>query len=380
MACTRTALSKGRTGLAFIRTGISFMAIALVFFRIFGPGYLTIPEALLFIAGVIMTVDGIIWYLPARRSGKKKFTCTLTEATWGTTVLEVRNPGNNPVFVRTAPVKGAERLREEWKNLSPVMRRRFLASDRTDFAEERTVLACYRTAMARARTGLAFTRTGIAFAGLGIAFLRQFHPGTWSIFDASLIMTGAVMAAEGFYWYVPGRMAGKEGFAWIRKAGDMESIWDFVFPPTRRRAAPEEDSASSFLKKACSPGIWATTGLALERTVLADRRNVMARLRTIMARSRTGMSLVRTGMSIFAVGTGLLMYFGSGNIPWAVFDIVLMVAGFLLIADGLLWHLPAEKIRRQFPYCFGDMEITVPDYGKPNCTWGKVVFTHDDVR
>jgi hypothetical protein len=57
-----------------------------------------------------------------------------------------------------------------------------------------------------------------------------------------------------------------------------------------------------------------------------------------------------------------------------------MVSGFLLIADGLLWHLPAEKIRRQFPYCFGDMEITVPDYGKPNCTWGKVVFTHDDVR
>ncbi len=379
LACYRTSLAKGRTGLAFIRTGLSFMTIALVLLKIFGTGYLTIVEVLLFVSGSVMTIDGLIWYLPARRVARKKLHCAPTEATWGTTVLEVSNPGNNPYFHRTGPVKGADELRAGWSSLSPVMRRRFLASDRTDFAEERTILACYRTIMARARTGLAFTRTGIAFAGLGIALLRQqSHVGPWTIFYSSLILVGALMLMEGFHWYLPGRRAGQEGFQSVIKMGNHDTIWDFVFPPSHKRPNWEEVSFALFLRKACSPGIWATTGLALERTVLAERRNVMARLRTVMARSRTGMAFIRTGMSISAVGAGLLVYFGLGSAPWSVFNFVLLAAGLLLIADGLYWHIPAEKIRRQFPYCFGDMEIVVPDYGKPTCNWGKAVFTNDE--
>jgi hypothetical protein len=38
----------------------------------------------------------------------------------------------------------------------------------------------------------------------------------------------------------------------------------------------------------------------------------------------------------------------------------------------------AERIRKQFPYCFGEMEIAIPDYGKPARSWGKVVFSHDN--
>ncbi|MGO9377799.1 MAG: hypothetical protein ACLP29_04500, partial [Dissulfurispiraceae bacterium] len=127
-ACTRTSMGKGRTGLAFIRTGISFLSIAVVLFRVFGIGLLTLFELALLISGVIMTVDGLLWYLPNRKAGKTVFDCTSTEPTWGTTILEVVNPGDDPLFTRSGYVEGAAALRSGWSNLSPVMRRRFLAS------------------------------------------------------------------------------------------------------------------------------------------------------------------------------------------------------------------------------------------------------------
>ncbi|MHB8880230.1 MAG: DUF202 domain-containing protein [Thermodesulfovibrionales bacterium] len=379
-ACNRTSFAKGRTGLAFLRTGISFIAIAAVCVRIFGWGYLGLLEAFLMITGIVTALDGLLWYLPARKAGRRLFGCSSSEPTWGTTVLEVADPGDNPVFTRTDPVPGAGKLRGEWSALSPVMRRRFLAGDRTDMAEERTTLACFRTVMARSRTGLAFMRTGIAFIGLGIAFIRQFGAfGPWVFFDSALIITGAAMTLEGFSWYLPGRHAGAEGLESIRKAETTLRIWDFVLPPVLN--APGEGHLKTGhppVRPSHAPGIWATTGLALERTVLADRRNVMARLRTIMARSRTGLAFIRTGMSISSIGFGLLVYFGSVEISWMIFDLLLIVAGLVVIGDGLYWHIPAEKIRRQFPYCYGDMEISIPDYGRPVRGWGKVFFGNDD--
>ena len=229
-ACTRTSQAKGRTGLAFIRTGIAFLSIAVTLFRIFGIGLLTLFELPLLISGIIMTVDGLLWYLPTRKAGKTVFDCTSTEPTWGTTVLEVANPGDSPLFTRTGHVEGAAVLRSRWSNLSPVMRRRFLASDRTDFAEERTIHVYYRTWMAMARTGLAFTRTGIIFIGFGIALLRQFRPGPWTFFDAALIIVGIAMAAEGFYWYVPGRHAGRCKFGSNLQGGVRKEHMGFSFP------------------------------------------------------------------------------------------------------------------------------------------------------
>ena len=378
MACQRTDLAKARTGLAFIRTGVSFIAISLLLLRMVGFGYLSVLELLLFGSGLVMAADGLLWYIPVRRGGKSKVICRPTGPVQGTTVLEVYNPGDAPVFGRSAPVEGAGDLRDSWSSLSPVMRRRFLASDRTDFAEERTLLAFYRTEMARARTGLAFTRTGSAFIGLGIGLLRQFSRGQWIAFSLFVLLTGTVMALEGFSWYLPGRRAGKEGLKAVRKMTAGECIWDFVCPASRK--GPRTNVASSeLLKKRGLPGIWATTGLALERTVLAERRNVMARLRTIMARSRTGMAFIRTGISTFSVGLALQLYFGASNLAWTLCNVVLMAFGILIITDGLLWHVPGESTRKTLPYCFGDMEITVPDYGRPNAEWGKAVFTHDEV-
>lgn len=379
-ACYRTAFARARTGLAFLRTGISFVAVAVVLFRMFGMGYLGIVEGLLLTIGMVMAIDGLVWYLPGRKAGKQSDSCVSTESTCGSTVLAVANPGNNPSFVRSDPVEGADSLREGWSDLSPVMRRRFLAGDRTDMAEERTTLACYRTRMARARTGLGFTRTGIAFIGLGIGLLRQFPWDPWAAFDAALLVTGFAMTVEGFYWYVPGRRAGAEGAQFVSRKNDPESVWGSVFPHLHKRTTSGAHRVCALpLRSSQAPGIWATTGLALERTVLAERRNVMARLRTTMSRARTGMAFIRTGMSISAVGAGLLVYFGVGNTLWSVAESMMVLAGLAVIADGLYWYLPAEKIKRQFPYCFGEMEIVIPDYGKSCRLWRKVVFSHDDV-
>jgi uncharacterized membrane protein YidH (DUF202 family) len=236
--------------------------------------------------------------------------------------------------------------------------------------------------MARARTGLAFTRTGIAFVGLGIALVRieALHGTFWTAFDTTLILLGAAAILEGLWWYAPGRSAGAAGLAFVRASLDRPTIWDSLFPPMHRQ--PEGGNGPLCRPRVTAteaPGIWATTGLALERTVLAERRNVMARLRTIMARSRTGLAFIRTGMSISAVGAGLLVTFGASSTSWNVLEGALILVGLLFIADGLFWHLPAERVRRQFPYCYCDMDISVPDYGTPARFWQQAVFSHDDL-
>jgi len=379
LASYRTSLSKGRTGLAFLRTGLSLVTISLLLIRIFGLGYWTVIDFMLLAAGIFMTVDGLIWYVPARAIGKKKLFKVVTTPSTGISVLEVVNPEGRFFFERTASVPGADALRGKWRGLTPVMRRRFLANDRTDFAEERTLLSFYRTLMAKARTGLAFSRTGIAFIGIGIALLRQTHRGLWDIFSYGLVVTGITMVLEGLHWYFPGRRAGKESFDSVKAEGAKTTIWDLVFPPVHKRPVDSSFVAAPLPVRAShAPGIWGTTGLALERTVLAERRNVMARLRTIMARSRTGLGFVRTGMNFSAVGAALLVSFGTGRPVWTAVEAAILVIGLILIGDGLYWHIPAEKIRKQFPYCFGEMEIAIPDYGKPARLWGKVVFSHDN--
>jgi uncharacterized membrane protein YidH (DUF202 family) len=377
LAWYRTSMAKGRTGLAFMRTGISFIAISLTLLRIFGIGYLSIIQAPLLLVGIIMAADGLSWYLPTRKLEPCEAGYLPTRSTFGTTIAEVKSTEESPALTRSQPIKGAEQLRNRWNRLSPVMRRRFFAIDRTDLAEERTFLAAYRVRMARARTGLAFTRTGISFAGLGILLIRQFPPGLWTIFYAGLILTGLVMFLEGARWYIPGRRAGLESSKTIGQIEEGTSIWDFMF---RAFSRLDDMPPKLSIKGTHAPGIWGTTGLALERTLLAERRNVKSRLRSTMARSRTGLSFIRTGTSIFSVGLGLLVYFGWGNIVWTLFDFLLMLAGLFLIADGLHWHIAAERTKRQLPYCFEDLEIRMPDFGKPTMLWKKAIFSYDDTE
>ncbi|NIA04645.1 MAG: hypothetical protein GWP11_01590 [Proteobacteria bacterium] len=376
----RTLLAKARTGLAFVRTGFAFITISLLFVRILGTGYFLILELPLLVTGTIMLLDGLKWYFPVRKIYAGLPVCATTEPTGGTSVLEVYNETDTPFFKRTGVVPGAAELRNGWSSLSPVMRRRYLASDRTDFAEERTVLACFRTRMAMARTGLAFTRSGLAFLSLGFGLIRHFHASRWLPFDLGLIVIGGLMAIEGFFWYFHGgRQAGVEGLISVKKKFSMSSIWDSFFPHQHPLPAGTDEQARPLpVKSSYAPGVWATTGVALERTVLAERRNVMARLRTVMARARTGFAFIRTGRSIFMIGVAFLMYFyGSNDIGWSIFTYSMIVIGLVLMADGFYWALPAERIKSEFPYCYCDMEITIPDYGTPGRFWKKAVFSNE---
>ncbi len=375
----RTLLAKARTGLAFVRTGFSFITISLLFVQILGAGYLLFLEVPLLVTGIIMLYDGIKWYLPVRKIYGGLPVCTATEPTDGTSVLEVYNETEVPFFIRSGIVPGAAELRAGWTSLSPVMRRRYLASDRTDFAEERTLLACFRTRMAMARTGLAFTRSGIAFLGLGFGLVRHFHDSRWLSFDLGLIVVGGLMIIEGFFWYFNGgRQAGVEGLVSVKKNFFMPSIWDSFFPHKHPLSGAGEPTRPLPVKSSYAPGVWATTGLALERTVLAERRSVMSRLRTVMARARTGFAFVRTGRSIFLVGVAFFLYFyGSSGIGWSIFTYVMMIIGLVLMADGFYWALPAERIKSQFPYCYCDMEMPIPDYGTPGRFWKKAVFSNE---
>jgi uncharacterized membrane protein YidH (DUF202 family) len=66
-SCYRTIYARARTGLAFMRTGFSFITIGLGLFIYFGIGAITALDALLVLAGILMTIDGALWYLPVRR-------------------------------------------------------------------------------------------------------------------------------------------------------------------------------------------------------------------------------------------------------------------------------------------------------------------------
>jgi uncharacterized membrane protein YidH (DUF202 family) len=364
----RTNLARGRTGLAFLRTGLSFCTAVLILIRIFGFGYLTIVEAVLAAIGLFLVVDGFIWYVEARDIAKRKIAVPPPAQRPGVSVLEVVSTEKRPTFRHTEPVAGAEDLRGNWQDLSPVMRRRVLALERTDLAEHRTRLAALRSLMAKARTGLALARTGIALIGVGIALLRHKGLPVWIYPDTALIVVGLIMILEGFHWSFPGRHAGKGGLPSIVNPENEVTVWDLVLPPRLGPppVAPED-----------TPGVFGTTGLALERTVLAERRNLMARFRTALSRGRTGMSLIRTGMNFCAVGLGLLVSFGLRNPAWTSLEFCILAIGLILLADGHYWYLPAEKWKKQFPYCAGDFEIDLPNYSTPYDQWEKVVFDHD---
>lgn len=66
-ACYRTIYSRARTGLAFMRTGFSFMSIGIGLLSYFGLGVMTSFDLCLVVVGLLMLVDGMLWYMPVRK-------------------------------------------------------------------------------------------------------------------------------------------------------------------------------------------------------------------------------------------------------------------------------------------------------------------------
>jgi uncharacterized membrane protein YidH (DUF202 family) len=65
--CYRTIYARARTGLAFIRTGVTFLGIGLGLLTYFGLGLNTPFDLILMAVGLLMIIDGLLWYLPVRR-------------------------------------------------------------------------------------------------------------------------------------------------------------------------------------------------------------------------------------------------------------------------------------------------------------------------
>ncbi len=66
-ACYRTIYSRARTGLAFMRTGFSFMSIGIGLLSYFGLGIMTSFDLCLVFVGLLMLIDGMLWYMPVRK-------------------------------------------------------------------------------------------------------------------------------------------------------------------------------------------------------------------------------------------------------------------------------------------------------------------------
>lgn len=65
--CYRTIYARARIGLAFIRTGVSFVSIGIGLIGYFGLGFKTFFDGMLIVIGLLMIIDGGLWYLPVRK-------------------------------------------------------------------------------------------------------------------------------------------------------------------------------------------------------------------------------------------------------------------------------------------------------------------------
>ena len=372
----RTLLAKGRTGLAMLRTGLALITVSMVILKVFGLGLALIPECLLVLCGVAMAADGLVWYIPARRLARRAVRAPVAPGEDITVPISYLED-SRIVIKRTPPVPGAVELAKDCERHSPVMRRRFLALERTELALERTRQAFFRTLMAKSRTGMSLVRTGIALSGLGIAFLRKLHGEPTDLIGFALLGIGVVLTLEGMSWYLPGRGIARLSHDEAERAGEKSGVWGMLLPPPSPEGDGRRYRCVPMVLPGCSPGIWGTTGLALERTLLAERRNVMSRFRTSHARSRTGLAFIRTGVNFLAVGLGLLLTGPARGMGWTVLESSIMAVGILLLADGLYWHLPARRDRWQLPFCDCEMEISVPDYSQHTGQWKTFILDED---
>lgn len=78
-ACYRTIYARARTGLAFIRTGISFSSVGLGLIHFFGFSLLTVFDSVLITAGILMVIDGMLWYMPVRKEQAEIPRCPVPE-------------------------------------------------------------------------------------------------------------------------------------------------------------------------------------------------------------------------------------------------------------------------------------------------------------
>jgi uncharacterized membrane protein YidH (DUF202 family) len=237
-----------------------------------------------------------------------------------------------------------------------------LAFWRNTMAQWRTRLACYRTDLAGARTGLAFLRWGLGFIAIADTLLRTHIFFVPSYFPWLVLTAGFGVGTFGLSGYLRVRKSrmkppGHQTLVEVT-AATLQFLENYHFI---EGSGMPRDSKKTMLGRLGdflaghstilypSPASRERTHLARERNVLAAQRTVAACYRTIYARARTGLAFIRSGVAFLSLGLGLMHYFSLSMVT--AIDLLLVIAGILLVLDGILWYMPVRKEQAELPRC-----------------------------
>ena len=288
-----------------------------------------------------------------------------------TVIIAARNPGDPLIVEEITNCLKTEKFRfhvalaedvsyfiEDFLNSDPSHlvgnERTALALWRNTMARWRTKLASYRTDFAKVRTQLSLLRGGLTMIVIGRTLLRSgkalnLAPVYWAMmaFGLMLIFLGLlsyhrvkksmfrppkhetlveVTAAslyflENYQFAERGDPGDKYGKTMLARLSDMAHRTVTVIEP-------------SYDNKPRSQ-------LAHERNLFAAQRTIAGCYRAIYSRARTGLSFIRSGVSFASVGVGLITYYGQSLLN--IVDGFIILAGLLMVVDGILWSWPVRK-------------------------------------
>jgi uncharacterized membrane protein YidH (DUF202 family) len=235
-----------------------------------------------------------------------------------------------------------------------------LAFWRNIMARWRTRLACYRTDFAIARTHFTSLRWGLGLITTGQMLLHLKTPQVWIISSWAIIATGLGLFTVGAanYFKIKKSVFSPPAPQTLIEvsAATLYFLENYQFAEKPQATAPRRQTMlsrlSELLPNACvfienSTDNKIRSYLAHERTSLAAQRTVLACYRTIYARARTGLSFIRTGTTFVGIGIGLVQYFKSSLT--SMLDYFIILAGIIIIADGIIWYWPVRKEQREAP-------------------------------
>lgn len=239
-----------------------------------------------------------------------------------------------------------------------------LAFWRNVMSRWRTRLACYRTDFAIARTHFGSLRWGLGLITTGQMLMRLKITHFWFISSWGFIVTGMVLLIAGgaSYFKIKKSIVRPPAPQTLIEvsAATLYFLEDYQFAekpqsrPSRRQTMLAR--LSELLPNSCvfienSTDNKVRSYLAHERTSLAAQRTVLACYRTIYAHSRTGLSFIRTGTTFIGIGIGLVQYFSFSLTT--LLDYLIILAGVLMVADGVIWYWPVRKEQSEAPELIG---------------------------
>ncbi len=289
----------------------------------------------------------------------------------GTVIIAARDPGAPRIVDEVRDCLKAEKFQFHVALAEDITYfiQDFLNSDSGSLiGNERTALAVWRNTMARWRTKLAGYRTDFAKVRTHLSLMRGGL--TLIIIGRTLLSNGKAIHLAPVYWTMIAVgllliFLGLLSYHKIRQsifrpprhetlvevtAASLNFLENYQFVETEGPVGKEGRTMLARLSDMVnrtvaiidnSPDNKPRSLLAHQRNLFAAQRTIAACYRTIYSRARTGLSFIRTGVSFASVGSGLLTYFGLSMLN--MFDAFIILAGVLIVIDGISWYWPVRK-------------------------------------